>query len=212
MLERSLLLLAPREPTRAIIHDTWTLEREFEIEQDREFYFAVLDCEGLDTFATVFVNDIEIAHTENQFRRYLFDVANVLKHGRNTIRIRLDDATRIAADKAEKYPYYVPDMFNISGAQHGFPHRNMIRKEQVSHQRPHKVKNSANYQLTVPLSIIGIVLILLGLGPGVRSVWYLAANFSQTGSGRPLAVKVVDWHLVSRGQENVVYRGKDSAH
>ncbi|KAF9333773.1 hypothetical protein BG006_003182 [Podila minutissima] len=128
------------EPTRAIIHDTWTLEREFEIEQDREFYFAVLDCEGLDTFATVFVNDIEIARTENQFRRYLLDVANVLKHGRNTVRIRFDDATRIAADKAEKYPYNVPDMFNISGAQHGFPHRNMIRKEQVSHRRRHKVK------------------------------------------------------------------------
>ncbi|KAG0087393.1 hypothetical protein BGZ92_007357 [Podila epicladia] len=120
------------EPIRAIIHDTWTLEREFEIEKDREFYFAVLDCEGLDTFATVFVNDIEIAYTENQYRRYLFDVAKVLRHGQNTIRIHFDDATRIAADKAEKYPYYVPDMFNISGAQHGFPHRNMIRKEQCS--------------------------------------------------------------------------------
>ncbi|KAG0035058.1 hypothetical protein BGZ81_001117 [Podila clonocystis] len=120
-----------KESTRAIIHDTWTLEREFEIEQDRDVHFAMLDCEGLDTFATVFVNDIEIAQTENQFRRYLLDVAKVLRHGRNTIRIRFDDATRIAADKAEKYPYYVPDMFNMSGAQHGFPHRNMIRKEQV---------------------------------------------------------------------------------
>ncbi|KAG0040885.1 hypothetical protein BGZ82_006758 [Podila clonocystis] len=119
-----------------------TIEREFEIEQDRDFHFAMLDCEGLDTFATVFVNDIEIAQTENQFRRYLLDVAKVLRHGRNTIRIRFDDATRIAADKAEKYPYYVPDMFNISGAQHGFPHRNMIRKEQVWHHRPRKVRSS----------------------------------------------------------------------
>ncbi|KAF9217592.1 hypothetical protein BGZ59_002703 [Podila verticillata] len=119
------------ESSRAIIHDTWTLEREFEI-QGQNFDFAVLDCEGLDTFATVFVNDIEIAQTENQFRRYLLDVANAVKHGQNTIRIRFEDATQMAKDKAEKYPYYVPDMFNMSDAQHGFPRRNMIRKEQCS--------------------------------------------------------------------------------
>ncbi|KAG0349404.1 hypothetical protein BG004_006433 [Podila humilis] len=116
----------------AIIHDTWILERIFHVTDDMDIQIALLDCEGLDTFATLFVNDKQVTQTENQFRRYQLDITNVLIPGQNKLRIQFDDATRIAKEKAESYPYYVPDMFSMSEAQHGFPRRNMIRKEQCS--------------------------------------------------------------------------------
>ncbi|KAF9428835.1 hypothetical protein BGZ94_000842 [Podila epigama] len=120
------------ENVRAIIHKEWILKRQFVIQEGYDIGFTILDCEGLDTFAAVYLNGILIAQTENQFRRYLLDITHALKSGANSLCIQFKDATRVAKDKADKYPYYVPDMFNMSDAQHGFPRRNMIRKEQLA--------------------------------------------------------------------------------
>ncbi|KAF9999739.1 hypothetical protein BGZ79_006663 [Entomortierella chlamydospora] len=70
--------------------------------------------------------------TNNQFRRYMFDVSTTLRAGSNLLRIQFESAVSYADAKAKEYPYYVPDMFNMSSAQYGFPCRNFIRKEQVS--------------------------------------------------------------------------------
>ena len=66
----------------------WIYEREFVV--DEEFLHeerVVLACDGLDTFAAVFLNDREIARTDNMFRSYEWDVRPVLKAGKNHIRI-----------------------------------------------------------------------------------------------------------------------------
>ncbi|KAF9110346.1 hypothetical protein BGX27_006478 [Mortierella sp. AM989] len=81
--------------------------------------------------ATVSLNNIQIGSTNNQFRHYVFDVTLALREGYNTLRIEFEDAVSYAKTKAKAYPYYVPDMFNMSSAQHGFSCRNFIRKEQV---------------------------------------------------------------------------------
>ncbi|KAG0231146.1 hypothetical protein BGW42_000497 [Actinomortierella wolfii] len=107
----------------------WTL---FNKDKSIVIEATVPDCHGLDTIATIFVNGQKAANTNNQFRRYIIDITRLVGPGENKIAISFEDATRYAQEAAEAYPYYVPDMFNMSGAQHGFPCRNFIRKEQCS--------------------------------------------------------------------------------
>ncbi|MDG6109908.1 glycoside hydrolase family 2 protein [Dactylosporangium aurantiacum] len=47
-----------------------------------------LVCDGLDTVATVTVNDVEVLHTANMHRGYRADVTTLLRPGDNTLRIR----------------------------------------------------------------------------------------------------------------------------
>ncbi|KAF9403921.1 hypothetical protein BGX21_007490 [Mortierella sp. AD011] len=121
-----------KDSMRKIIGTTWVFEKEILVEENLDHRIGILDCEGLDTVATVFLNNILIGSTNNQFRRYMFDVSTTLRTGSNILHIQFESAVSYANTKAKEYPYYVPDMFNMSSAQHGFPCRNFIRKEQVS--------------------------------------------------------------------------------
>ncbi|KAI7817937.1 glycoside hydrolase superfamily [Gamsiella multidivaricata] len=121
-----------KDSMRKLIETTWVYEKDFFLDDSMVYAIAILDCEGLDTIATITLNGERVGCTQNQFRRYLFDVGAFLKPGPNILRIQFEDAVKHAKKKAAAYPYYVPDMFNMSTAQHGFPHRNFIRKEQCS--------------------------------------------------------------------------------
>ncbi len=55
-----------------------------------------LACAGLDTVATVTLNDVEIGRTQNMHRGYRFDVASALRPGPNTLRVRFESAIRYA--------------------------------------------------------------------------------------------------------------------
>jgi beta-mannosidase len=69
----------------------WLYTRTFDIPIDfLKHKRILLRCEGLDTLATLTVNSREIAVTDNMFRTYEFDVKNVLKSGKNIIRVRFD--------------------------------------------------------------------------------------------------------------------------
>ena len=46
--------------------------------------------EGLDTFATIFVNGLEVGTAENMHRIYVFDVTRVVRPGKNAIAVRFD--------------------------------------------------------------------------------------------------------------------------
>ncbi|KAF9156128.1 hypothetical protein BG015_007170 [Linnemannia schmuckeri] len=118
-----------KESMRKIIDNAWTLERTFDLDQN--FTYAILDCEGLDTLASIVLNGAVIGSTDNQFRHHHLDITKALVAKSNVLRITFYNAVRISKDKADAYPYYVPDMFNMSAAQHGFPNRNFVRKEQL---------------------------------------------------------------------------------
>jgi len=66
----------------------WTYEREFVV--SRELLAnprILLRCEGLDTFATIWINGRQLAATDNMFRTWEFDVRRLLRAGRNVIRV-----------------------------------------------------------------------------------------------------------------------------
>ena len=68
----------------------WQYARSFEVSADILAHDRVLlRFHGLDTLATVRVNDIEIGQAENMFRTWEFDVKSVLHVGENTIEVDL---------------------------------------------------------------------------------------------------------------------------
>jgi len=65
---------------RSFIVPDWFLKKEHQL----------LRCEGLDTLATVTLNGQPVAHTDNMFRTWEFNVGKLLKPGTNTIEVRFD--------------------------------------------------------------------------------------------------------------------------
>jgi len=83
-----------------------------------------LVCHGLDTVATVRVNDITVGTTDNMHRRYEFPVGDALEPGVNDIEIRFRSPVEYSSQRAADHPYDVPVMRYPQDE----PDRNHIRK------------------------------------------------------------------------------------
>jgi beta-mannosidase len=78
----------------------WVYETTF-------FHDAVGDridlvCAGLDTVATVTLNDVELGRTANMHRSHRFDVQRALRPGTNRLRVRFDSAYAYAEAQLER--------------------------------------------------------------------------------------------------------------
>jgi beta-mannosidase len=79
-------------------------ERTFEVPDnffgsDRRIY---LEADGLDTLATIAINNQKIAHVENMHRRWSFPVTESVKNGDNKISIHFANAVEEASDRQNK--------------------------------------------------------------------------------------------------------------
>jgi len=63
---------------------------------------------GVDTFATVFLNDQLVANLENFHRRYLLPVKPQLRKGYNNLTITLHPAISVAINRKMGHPYWIP--------------------------------------------------------------------------------------------------------
>lgn len=70
--------------------ETWIYSREFTLDDFATLPVVRLRCDGLDTFATLTLNDIEIGRADNMHRSWDFDVRKVLRPGPNVIEVRFD--------------------------------------------------------------------------------------------------------------------------
>lgn len=68
----------------------------------------LLVCEGLDTIAEVSLNSKPLGKTENTYRRYEFDITNLLKNGNNDLDIKFISPEACAKQEKERHPYYIP--------------------------------------------------------------------------------------------------------
>lgn len=59
----------------------------------------VLTFHGLDTFATIYLNGLEVGSTENMFIAHSFDVTRLLDTGRNTLAVKFDPVAKHVGDK-----------------------------------------------------------------------------------------------------------------
>ena len=81
----------------------WTYERSFKVKRSMlNEDCLLLACDGLDTFATVWINGEKVAETDNMFRRYAWDVKSLLKAGENSIRISLKAVNEYTRQQQQK--------------------------------------------------------------------------------------------------------------
>jgi len=64
--------------------------------------------QGLDTFASIFLNGQKVGETDNMFRGWRFDIKPFLRPGQNELLIRFDSPVRRAQSLEAKLPYKLP--------------------------------------------------------------------------------------------------------
>lgn len=104
---------------RWICERDWTAMREFEL-TDADVVLAV---SRVDTVATIRVNGVTVAETNNAFRDYQIDISGAAKTGRNTIELTFHSP--VAAGKAlqDAHPFEIPWSKNCP-----IPYGNFLRK------------------------------------------------------------------------------------
>jgi len=95
----------------------WVYQRQFTVDESLLAHDTVLlRCHGLDTLATITLNDVEIGKTDNMFRTYEMDVKDTLKAGVNTLSIRFDApatyARQMDMEKGEMAAWVEPMRYN----------------------------------------------------------------------------------------------------
>ena len=93
--------------------EEWSYERTFTV-ADHEV--ADLVCDGLDTLATVWINDVQVLSADNMHRTWLVAVGPLLRRGANTIRIRFASvlpamAAGDAKQRMSAWNIYQPEFF-----------------------------------------------------------------------------------------------------
>lgn len=93
--------------------EQWVYKRDFEVSERMYNKSQIkLNCDGLDTFASLYINDELVAKTENMHLRYQFDCKPFLKQGSNTIKIVFDSYVDRGLKLHEASPYPIPGQGN----------------------------------------------------------------------------------------------------
>lgn len=93
----------------------WQYKARFEV-TDSLLKYKVVDFifKGIDTYATVLLNDSVLVRTDNMFREWRINSRRFLKRGSNEIKIILHAPSRMVANEIMKLPYKLP-MSNDGG-------------------------------------------------------------------------------------------------
>jgi beta-mannosidase len=93
----------------------WAYQVEFDWSDAGE-HRADLVCAGLDTIATVILNDVTLGETRNMHRSYRFDARDALREGRNRLEVRFGDVYEYTDQLREQLgdrPNSYPEPFNF---------------------------------------------------------------------------------------------------
>lgn len=97
-----------------IENETWEYQTSFKISKEElKNQNTILQFEGLDTYAEIFLNNEKILDANNMFRTWKVDVKNNLKVGKNNLKIVFKSAVEIGKSKAQKLPYTLPEKERI---------------------------------------------------------------------------------------------------
>lgn len=89
--------------------EDWIYDSEFYITEEEITHENIeIECFGLDTYATLYINGEAISKTNNQFRKWIFPVQKYLQIGKNTIAIRFHSAVKEGKKEASKIKYTLP--------------------------------------------------------------------------------------------------------
>ncbi|MBN2237611.1 MAG: glycoside hydrolase family 2 protein [Bacteroidales bacterium] len=89
-------------------NENWRYRKTFLISEQQLQNHSELVFEGLDTYATVFLNDQQVIVTDNMFRTYQMDVSAFLKLGENKLEILFESPVQKAIPLYDSLPYRLP--------------------------------------------------------------------------------------------------------
>ena len=92
----------------------WRYRRTFTVPAGFSREWAVLQFDGLDTFATILLNGKELARTDNMFIPHEFEISKWLRDGENTLEVRFAPPVAAIADKPYRKQFAV---FDATGAR-----------------------------------------------------------------------------------------------
>ncbi|MCF7854609.1 MAG: hypothetical protein K9N51_07425, partial [Candidatus Pacebacteria bacterium] len=107
---------------------TWIYERTFMVDSALLRRTCILlQCEGLDTLATIEINGQTVGSANNMFRLWEYDIRDALREGENTIAVRFDSALSYGREQqsGDRYKW-------CGGAAHRLDGGNQVRKEQCN--------------------------------------------------------------------------------
>ncbi len=81
----------------------WTYKTEFDFVPDPALPKRVLRFDGLDSVATIELNDEEVGAIDNMFVPIEIDVTEKLKEGKNTLSVHFKSAVKLGLERQEKY-------------------------------------------------------------------------------------------------------------
>ncbi len=88
---------------------TWTYSTTFEVtEQELLYHQIFLEFEGLDTYATIYLNEMEIGKSENMFLAWQNEVKTWLKEGTNSLKVVFKSPYEVHANTAKNLGYQLP--------------------------------------------------------------------------------------------------------
>ncbi|MDF1548095.1 MAG: glycoside hydrolase family 2 TIM barrel-domain containing protein [Bacteroidales bacterium] len=89
--------------------EDWSYLSEFEVDEEVLAYESVeLNFKGLDTYADVYLNDSLILKANNMFREWLVECENLLKPGKNKLRVYFHSPINIGLEKLKAHGYALP--------------------------------------------------------------------------------------------------------
>ncbi|MDI9256568.1 beta-mannosidase [Flavobacterium sedimenticola] len=92
-----------------IENEDWQYQTTFSISKEEwNHQNAILQFNGLDTFAEVFLNGTKILSADNMFRTWKIDVKKLLKIGPNQLEITFVSAVKKGKEAVKKLPYTLP--------------------------------------------------------------------------------------------------------
>lgn len=125
-----------QESQRWVALADWTYERSFNVTEDFLDHRVIqLVSLGIDTVATIYVNEQKVYYTDNMFHRIRLDVSTTLKAGTNTIRVEFTSKVQEAAKRAstcDNRTSLTCPSGKRSAVQHGFDNQNYLRTEPCS--------------------------------------------------------------------------------
>lgn len=87
----------------------WTYENSFKVDKTRlDKENIILNFEGIDTYSSILLNDVEILKTDNAFLHWEVDVKSILKK-ENKLVVKIKSLVEIEEQKAEANPYTLPE-------------------------------------------------------------------------------------------------------
>jgi beta-mannosidase len=106
----------------------WTMSRTFTATAVDLDGYLTLTLSEVDCIATIFLNDEEIARTDNSFVRHDIDVTGKVRVGENTLRLEFDIAPYVAKARSDAHPFPIPFTKNYQTNGLKGIHMNFIRK------------------------------------------------------------------------------------